>query len=190
MYLLYGVLILAMVFFFVLPITDARTARMKLSVVSSLGVLLAVSVVVPRLLHYRRICPPRRAMTGAFPRAGGWLTRTGARHDYRNRQYFSARGRFRRPAPRVPGAMSSAPAMSRAASRMTCISTARTRCGCSSSSNGPTRRRCARISPSKVRRRLSDRSRGGSSRHRGRRSIAPRRYRDKETAAPCTEDGC
>jgi hypothetical protein len=51
MYLLYGVLILAMTFFFVLPITDARTARMKLSVVSSLGVLLAVSVVVPRLWH-------------------------------------------------------------------------------------------------------------------------------------------
>jgi hypothetical protein len=51
MYLLYGVLILAMIFFFVLPITDARTVRMKLSVVSSLGVLLAVSVVVPRLLH-------------------------------------------------------------------------------------------------------------------------------------------
>jgi hypothetical protein len=51
MYLLYGVLILATIFFFVLPITDARTARMKLSVVSSLGVLLAVSVVVPRLLH-------------------------------------------------------------------------------------------------------------------------------------------
>jgi hypothetical protein len=51
MYLIYGVLILAMIFFFVLPITDVRTARMKLSVVSSLGVLLAVSVVVPRLLH-------------------------------------------------------------------------------------------------------------------------------------------
>ena len=51
MYLLYGVLILAMIFFLVLPITDARTARMKLSVLSSLGVLLAVSVVVPRLLH-------------------------------------------------------------------------------------------------------------------------------------------
>ena len=50
MYLIYGVLILAMIFFFVLPVTDARTARMKLSVVSSLGVLLAVSVVVPRLL--------------------------------------------------------------------------------------------------------------------------------------------
>jgi di/tricarboxylate transporter len=51
MYLLYGLLIVAMMFFLVLPITDARTARMKLSVVSSLGVLLAVSVMVPRLLH-------------------------------------------------------------------------------------------------------------------------------------------
>ena len=51
MYLLYSVLIVAMVFFFVLPITDARTARMKLSVVSSLGALLAVSVIVPRLMH-------------------------------------------------------------------------------------------------------------------------------------------
>jgi hypothetical protein len=51
MFLIYGVLILTMIFFFVLPITDARTARMKLSVVSSLGVLLVVSVVVPRLLH-------------------------------------------------------------------------------------------------------------------------------------------
>ena len=36
-----------MTFFFVLPMTDAKTARMKLSVVSSLGALLAVSVVVP-----------------------------------------------------------------------------------------------------------------------------------------------
>lgn len=51
MYLLYGLLVLAMIFFLVLPITDARTARMKVSVLSSLGVLLAVSVVVPRLLH-------------------------------------------------------------------------------------------------------------------------------------------
>jgi len=51
MYLLYGPLILAMIFFFVLPITDARTARMKLSVVSSLGLLLAASVVVLRLIH-------------------------------------------------------------------------------------------------------------------------------------------
>ena len=51
MYLLYGLLVLAMIFFFVLPITDARTARMKLSVVSSLGLLLAASLVVPRLIH-------------------------------------------------------------------------------------------------------------------------------------------
>ena len=51
MYLIYGLLIFAMIFFFVLPITDARTARMKVSVVGSLGVLLAVSVVVPRLMH-------------------------------------------------------------------------------------------------------------------------------------------
>ena len=51
MYLVYGLILLAMVFFLVLPITDARTARMKLSVVSSLGVLLAVSVVLPRLMH-------------------------------------------------------------------------------------------------------------------------------------------
>ena len=51
MYLLYGLIILVMVFFFVLPITDARTVRMKLSVVSCLGALLAASVVVPRLMH-------------------------------------------------------------------------------------------------------------------------------------------
>jgi hypothetical protein len=51
MYLLYGVLILAMMFFLVLPITDARTVRMKLSVVGSLGALLAVSVLLPRLIH-------------------------------------------------------------------------------------------------------------------------------------------
>ena len=51
MFLVNGLLILAMIFFFVLPITDARTTRMKLSVVSSLGVLLVVSVVVPRLMH-------------------------------------------------------------------------------------------------------------------------------------------
>ena len=44
-------LIVAMLFFFLLPITDARTARMKLSVVGSLGALLAVCAVVPRLIH-------------------------------------------------------------------------------------------------------------------------------------------
>ena len=51
MYLLYGLLILAMIFFLVLPITDARTARMKLSVVSSLGALLAISIMLPRLIY-------------------------------------------------------------------------------------------------------------------------------------------
>jgi hypothetical protein len=51
MYLLYSALILAMIFFFVLPVTDARTVRMKLSVMSSLGLLLAVSVLAPRLIH-------------------------------------------------------------------------------------------------------------------------------------------
>lgn len=51
MVLLYSVLIVAMLFFFLLPITDARTARMKLSVVGSLGVLLAVCAMGPRLIH-------------------------------------------------------------------------------------------------------------------------------------------
>lgn len=51
MYLVYGLIMLAMIFFLALPITDAKTARMKLSVVSCLGLLLAVSVVVPRLMH-------------------------------------------------------------------------------------------------------------------------------------------
>lgn len=51
MCLVYSLILLAMLFFLMLPITDARTARMKLSVVSSLGVLLAVSVVLPRLMH-------------------------------------------------------------------------------------------------------------------------------------------
>ena len=51
MCLVYSLILLAMLFFLVLPITDARTARMKLSVVSSLGMLLAISVVLPRLMH-------------------------------------------------------------------------------------------------------------------------------------------
>ena len=51
MVLIYTLLIVAMMFFLLLPITDARTARMKLSVVSSLGLLLAVCAVVPRLIH-------------------------------------------------------------------------------------------------------------------------------------------
>ena len=51
MFVIYGLLIVAMRFFFLLPITDARTARMKLSVVGSLGALLAVCAMVPRLIH-------------------------------------------------------------------------------------------------------------------------------------------
>jgi succinate-acetate transporter protein len=51
MVLIYSLLIVAMLFFFLLPITDARTARMKLSVVGSLGVLLAVCAMAPRLIH-------------------------------------------------------------------------------------------------------------------------------------------
>jgi len=50
-YLIDGLLVLAMTFFFVLPMTDAKTARMKLSVVSCLGVLLTISVIAPRLMH-------------------------------------------------------------------------------------------------------------------------------------------
>ena len=49
MYLLDSLIVLAIIFFFALPITDARTVRMKLSVVSSLAVLLAVLVVAPHL---------------------------------------------------------------------------------------------------------------------------------------------
>jgi hypothetical protein len=51
MYLIDGLLVLAMLFFVMLPITDAKTVRMKLSAVSSLAVLLAVSVVVPHLVR-------------------------------------------------------------------------------------------------------------------------------------------
>jgi succinate-acetate transporter protein len=51
MVLIYSLLIVAMLFFVLLPITDARTARMKLSVVGSLGVLLAVCAMAPRLVH-------------------------------------------------------------------------------------------------------------------------------------------
>jgi hypothetical protein len=51
MILIDGLIVLAMMFFLALPITDAKTVRMKLSVVSSLAALLAVSVVVPHLMH-------------------------------------------------------------------------------------------------------------------------------------------
>jgi hypothetical protein len=51
MYLIHGLIVLAIMFFIVLPITDVKTVRMKLSVASSLGVLLAVSVAAPHLMH-------------------------------------------------------------------------------------------------------------------------------------------
>ena len=51
MFLVYSLIVLAMLFFLVLPLTDARIVHMKLSVVSSFGLLLAVSLVAPRLLH-------------------------------------------------------------------------------------------------------------------------------------------
>ena len=51
MYLLDGLIVLAMTFFLVLPMTDAKTVRMKLSAVSCLGVLLTISVIAPRLMH-------------------------------------------------------------------------------------------------------------------------------------------
>jgi hypothetical protein len=51
MYLIDGLIVLAIAFFFVLPMTDAKTARMKLSVVSCLTGLLTVSLVVPHLMH-------------------------------------------------------------------------------------------------------------------------------------------
>ena len=51
MYLIQGLILLAIAFFIVLPVTDAKTVRMKLSVAGSLGALLAASVAVPLLMH-------------------------------------------------------------------------------------------------------------------------------------------
>jgi len=42
-YLVNSLLVLAMIFFFFLPITDQKTARMKLCVVCGLAVVLTVS---------------------------------------------------------------------------------------------------------------------------------------------------
>jgi len=42
-YLINGLLVLAMIFFFVLPMTDRRTAQMKLFMVCALAVVLTVS---------------------------------------------------------------------------------------------------------------------------------------------------
>ena len=51
MALIDGLIVVAMMFFLMLPMTDARTVRMKLSVASCLGVLLAVLVTAPYLAH-------------------------------------------------------------------------------------------------------------------------------------------
>jgi len=42
-YLINGLLVLAMIFFFFLPMTDHKTARMKLCMVCALAVVLTVS---------------------------------------------------------------------------------------------------------------------------------------------------
>jgi ribonucleotide reductase beta subunit family protein with ferritin-like domain len=44
MYVMYGVLVIAMLFIFFLPITDYKTVRMKLCVLCALALVLAVSV--------------------------------------------------------------------------------------------------------------------------------------------------
>ena len=47
MYVIYGVLVIAMLFIFFLPITDYKTVRMKLCVLCALGLVLTVSVTRP-----------------------------------------------------------------------------------------------------------------------------------------------
>jgi hypothetical protein len=44
MYVVYGVLVIAMLFIFFLPITDYKTVRMKLCVLCGLALVLAASV--------------------------------------------------------------------------------------------------------------------------------------------------
>jgi hypothetical protein len=51
MYLVDGRIVLTIVFIFVPPVTDAKTVWMKLSLLGSLGMLLATLVVVPHLPH-------------------------------------------------------------------------------------------------------------------------------------------
>ena len=48
MYVVYGVLVIAMLFIFFLPITDYKTVRMKLCVLCALALVLAVSVTTTR----------------------------------------------------------------------------------------------------------------------------------------------
>jgi hypothetical protein len=53
MYVIYGVLVIAMLFIFFLPITDYKTVRMKLCVLSALALVLAVSVSTTRAAEPR-----------------------------------------------------------------------------------------------------------------------------------------
>ena len=53
MYVIYGVLVIAMLFIFFLPITDYKTVRMKLCVPCALALVLAVSVSTPRVAEPR-----------------------------------------------------------------------------------------------------------------------------------------
>ena len=48
MYVIYGVLVIAMLFIFCLPITDYKTVWMKLCVLCALALVLAVSVTTTR----------------------------------------------------------------------------------------------------------------------------------------------
>jgi hypothetical protein len=53
MYVVYGVLVIAMLFIFFLPITDYKTVRMKLCVFCALALVLAVSVTTTRVAETR-----------------------------------------------------------------------------------------------------------------------------------------
>jgi hypothetical protein len=53
MYVVYGVLVIAMLFIFFLPITAYKTVRMKLCVLCALALVLAVSVTTTRVAEPR-----------------------------------------------------------------------------------------------------------------------------------------
>jgi hypothetical protein len=90
MVLVDGLIVVAIMFFLVLPITDAKTVRMKLSVLSGLGVLLAVLVVVPHLPHRRSRWSGQRATAGVCGERRLACARTGGRDDSGDRQHSCA----------------------------------------------------------------------------------------------------
>jgi hypothetical protein len=53
MYVVYGVLVIAMLFIFFLPITDYKTVRMKLCVLCGLALVLTVSATTNRVAEPR-----------------------------------------------------------------------------------------------------------------------------------------